>query len=273
VSATRLSDAGSAVVTRALSGPPAGVHLVNAYSLVCAHNSPEVARALAGPADVNFMDGMPLVWLARALGAGPDVSRVYGPDLMLDVLDRGRAHGLRHYLYGGTPETLRLLTESLERRFPGVQLVGAEAPPFRALADYEVEAAQERIRAASPHVVWVGLGTPKQDVVCTGWASACEAVMIGVGAAFDFHAGVKAQAPRWMRRIGLEWLFRLCAEPRRLARRYLVGNAHFMWLAARRTELHRPHADGEVAWPAHVGPALDRDAVTATALPRDGRAA
>jgi N-acetylglucosaminyldiphosphoundecaprenol N-acetyl-beta-D-mannosaminyltransferase len=273
VAATRLPDAGEAVMTRALCGPPAGVHLVNAYSLVCAHNNPDVAGALAGSVDVNFMDGMPLVWLARALGAGPHVSRVYGPDLMLDVLDRGRAHGLRHYLYGGTPDTLALLAERLGQRFPGVQIVGAEAPPFRALADDEVAAAQARIRAAAPHVVWVGLGTPKQDLVCTDWASACDAVMIGVGAAFDFHAGVKAQAPRWLRRIGLEWLFRLCAEPRRLARRYLLGNAHFLWLAARRTALHRPHVAGEVAWPEHAGAGADWDAPMTAALPRDGRAA
>jgi N-acetylglucosaminyldiphosphoundecaprenol N-acetyl-beta-D-mannosaminyltransferase len=247
--------------------------LVNAYSLVCAHSSTDMADALAGSADINFMDGMPLVWLARALGAGSDVSRVYGPDLMLDVLDRGRLQGLRHFLYGGTPDTLKLLAERLERRFPGVQIVGAEAPPFRALADHEVEAAQDRIRVASPHVVWVGLGTPKQDLVCADWASACESVMIGVGAAFDFHAGVKPQAPRWLQRIGLEWLFRLCAEPRRLARRYLLGNVRFLWLAARRTELHRPHEDSDVAWPEHAEPALDWGMSTAAAVPRDGRAA
>jgi N-acetylglucosaminyldiphosphoundecaprenol N-acetyl-beta-D-mannosaminyltransferase len=270
VDATRRADARDEVVRRATEGTPTGVHLVNAYSLVCAHSHDEVAGALAAEADVNFMDGMPLVWLARAFGASPDISRVYGPDLMLDVLDRGRAHGLRHYLYGGTPRTLSLLRERLERRFPGVQIVGSEAPPFRPLDPHEVAAAQDRIRQSSADVVWVGLGTPKQDLLCTEWAAACDCVMVGVGAAFDFHAGVKRQAPQRMQRFGLEWLFRLCTEPRRLAGRYLAGNLRFLWLA-RRSELH-PIAVGSKNVTSTRRPDGSPEGLTER-VPRDGEAA
>jgi len=235
VRACTLDEATRAVVRQAATGSAAAVHLVNAFSVVCAHEQPAVGRALQA-GHLSFTDGMPLVWLARRLGAG-SVTRVYGPDLLLDVIDKGRGVGLRHYFYGGTPDAVDGLVAALRERFPGVVIAGHESPPFRPLDQGETAAAQQRIRASRAHVVWVGLGTPKQDVLVHEWAPACEATLVAVGAAFDFIGGTKRQAPRWMRRSGFEWLFRLVIEPRRLAHRYLVGNVRFLRLALRKTRL------------------------------------
>ncbi len=178
-------------------------------------------------------DGMPLVWLSRRQGFR-HVERVDGPDLLLAVAERSVERGYRHYLYGGAPGVAERLAARLRARFPGIQIVGVEAPPFRPLTAEEDAAAVERINAARPDIVWVGLGAPKQERWMAAHAGRLQApVLIGVGAAFDFHAGVKRQAPRWMQRHGLEWLFRLCQEPRRLARRYLVYNTLFMIQVAR----------------------------------------
>jgi N-acetylglucosaminyldiphosphoundecaprenol N-acetyl-beta-D-mannosaminyltransferase len=149
--------------------------------------------------------------------------RVYGPDLMLATLDRGRARGLRHYLYGATAQTLEALVQRVHERFPGVVIVGEEAPPFRELNDIEIAQMRERIVTAAPDVVWVGLGTPRQDEFVGKHADSLAATVVGVGAAFDFLAGAKRQAPLWMQRHGLEWAFRLATEPRRLWKRYVIG--------------------------------------------------
>jgi N-acetylglucosaminyldiphosphoundecaprenol N-acetyl-beta-D-mannosaminyltransferase len=173
-------------------------------------------------------DGMPLVWLGK--WGGHSVSRVYGPDLMLSVCERGLAEGYRHFFYGGTPRVLSDLQEHLSSRFPGIRIVGDYAPPFRPLSDDEEESVAARINAAKPDVVWVGLGTPKQDYWVASFRSRLDAsVLIPVGAAFDFHSGHTAQAPRWMMTVGLEWLFRLCSEPKRLWRRYIIGNPRFIY--------------------------------------------
>ena len=237
VSVTTLAAATASVVDRARRRTPIDVHLVNAYSVICATDNPDVRTALTG-GGLNVMDGVPLVWLAKALGAAGE--RVYGPDLMLSVLDAGRAVGLKHYLYGATDNTVGLLRERLVDRFPGLDIVGVEAPPFRQLTAAEVADSQQAIRDSGAHVVWVGVGTPKQDLICHAWAQECGAVMVAVGAAFDFHAGVKRQAPRMLQRLGLEWLFRLAVEPRRLAKRYLVGNVRFLLEVARGARVARP---------------------------------
>jgi N-acetylglucosaminyldiphosphoundecaprenol N-acetyl-beta-D-mannosaminyltransferase len=174
-------------------------------------------------------DGMPLVWLSRLMGFR-DVERVYGPDLMLAVCERSTARGYRHFFYGGAPGVAEKLVVRLQSRFPGLQVAGIDSPPFRHLTLQEDRAVVEHINTARPDIVWVGIGTPKQErwmAMHVGQLSA--PVLIGVGAAFDFHAGLKKQAPRWMQRSGLEWSFRLMTEPRRLGRRYLINIPWFLW--------------------------------------------
>ena len=173
---------------------------------------------------------MPLVWLSRLSGGSP-VGRVYGPDLMLAVCERSVGRGYRHFLYGGGPSVAEKLASQLQNRFPGLGIVGAYSPPFRPLTQREDQEIVERINAAQPDFVWVGLGAPKQEHWMADHLVKLNAtVLIGVGAAFDFHSGVKVQAPYWMQRSGLEWFFRLLSEPRRLWRRYLVYNTKFLYL-------------------------------------------
>lgn len=173
-------------------------------------------------------DGMPLVWLSRLHGFR-SAARVYGPDLMLALCARSEATSHRHFFYGGAPGIAERLAEQLQRRFPALQIAGIHSPPFRKVGAIEDRAVLDRIDAARPDVVWVGLGTPKQDLWVADHRSRLQApVLIAIGAAFDFHAGVLRQAPRWMQRSGLEWSFRLAQEPRRLAYRYLVLNPMFV---------------------------------------------
>ena len=207
------------------------VNVCTSGTILECHDEPRLA-AIVNAAGMATPDGMPLVWLGRWRGF--DVSRVYGPDLMLTLSDRGRARGLRHFYYGSTPAVLERLRARLQQRFPGLDVAGVHAPPFRALTDEEVAATAALINAARPDIVWVGLGTPKQDEWVGRFRPLLEApVLVAVGAAFDFHAGMVRQAPRWMMRMGLEWFFRLLMEPRRLWRRYLVGNPRFVALVLR----------------------------------------
>jgi N-acetylglucosaminyldiphosphoundecaprenol N-acetyl-beta-D-mannosaminyltransferase len=172
---------------------------------------------------------MPLVWLSHLKGH-TEVERVYGPDLMLACCSRSLERGYRHYLYGGGPGVPERLAERLRQRFPGISIVGCHSPPFRPLTATEDAAIVRQINEARPDIVWVSLSTPKQERwMATHRSPLLAPVMIGVGAAFDMHAGLKPQAPRWMQRSGLEWLFRLLSEPRRLWRRYLRNNPLFVW--------------------------------------------
>jgi N-acetylglucosaminyldiphosphoundecaprenol N-acetyl-beta-D-mannosaminyltransferase len=199
-----------------------GVHGVSE-----ARRTPAV-RAVLNAAWLNLPDGMPLVWLGRAHGHR-QVSRVYGPDLMLAVCDAGRAGGLTHYFYGGSPGVAEALRDRLTARFPGLSVVGTYTPPFRPLNPAEFADFQTDVAARRPDVIWIGLSTPKQELLMADYCSKLDAgVLIGVGAAFDFHSGRLRQAPRWIQRSGFEWLFRLCVEPRRLWRRYLVNNPLFV---------------------------------------------
>lgn len=169
-------------------------------------------------------DGMPLVWLGP-----PGVERVYGPDLMLAVCDAGRATGLRHYFFGGAPGVAEALRERLTARFPGLAVVGTFTPPFRPLDAGEAADLRADVARRRPDIVWVGLGTPKQERFMAEYAPSLDTgLLIGVGAAFDFHSGRVRQAPRWIQRSGAEWLFRLCTEPRRLGSRYLRTNPLFV---------------------------------------------
>jgi N-acetylglucosaminyldiphosphoundecaprenol N-acetyl-beta-D-mannosaminyltransferase len=193
-----------------------------------AQRSPAVREALKG-ADLVVADGMPLVWLGRFHGF-PMKRRVYGPELMLEFCNRTASDRLRHYFCGGAEGVPERLGQILSERFPGLVVAGACSPPFRDLTPREAEEICARINAARPDVLWVGMSTPKQELFMHRMAPRLEVpVMVGVGAAFDFHTGRVRQAPVWMRENGLEWLWRLGMEPRRLWRRYLVGGSRFVF--------------------------------------------
>lgn len=225
------ADAAADLLVRR-AGQPMAVHLCNAYTLSLA-TSDDGFAGIVDRGDLNLPDGMPLVWIARRLGIDL-ADRAYGPDVMANVIDRGRAAGLRHYLYGSSPPVIDALGRAIAARWPGAQVAGAESPPFRPLTALEEEAVVERIGAATPDVVWVGLGTPNQDRFVDRFRDRLGATLVAVGAAFDFHAGTKRQAPRRVQRAGMEWAWRLACEPRRLAKRYVVGNARFIAANARR---------------------------------------
>ncbi len=187
-------------------------------------------RRIHNASGLTTPDGMPLVWLSRLKGHR-HVDRVYGPDLMLALCERSVTDGYRHFFYGGAEGVPEQLAANLQRRFPGLQVVGIHSPPFRPLTLEEDKQVVQIINQAVPDIVWVGLSTPKQEQwMVTHIGRVKPPVLIGVGAAFDFLAGRKRQAPRWMQRSGLEWLFRLLTEPRRLWRRYLINNPLFVLL-------------------------------------------
>jgi N-acetylglucosaminyldiphosphoundecaprenol N-acetyl-beta-D-mannosaminyltransferase len=205
----------------------------------CRHDA--ALRNAVDCAEVVSPDGMPLVWLARL--RGHRIERVDGPSFMKAAMGNGVRQGWRHYLYGGSPQVLARLIENLERELPGVQICGACSPPFRDLTEIEETASVDEINSAAPDLVWVGLGMPKQELWMARNRDRIGApVLLGVGAAFDFHAGVKKRAPKWMQQRGLEWLHRLVHEPRRLGGRYVAGNARFLMLVTRE-ELQRRLAD------------------------------
>ncbi|MAT47615.1 MAG: glycosyltransferase [Verrucomicrobiaceae bacterium] len=181
-------------------------------------------------------DGMPMVWMAKWSGH-QQVERVYGPDLMLEVVRSTAGTGRKHFFWGGNEGVAEELAERMRERFPGTEVAGTCCPPFRPLSDPEQDELAERLKETRPHFFWVGLSTPKQErfmhdflarnpELCRGWGHGL--VMFGVGAAFDFHTGRVRQAPGLMQRCGLEWLFRLCCEPRRLWRRYAINNTAFL---------------------------------------------
>ena len=191
-------------------------------------------------------DGMPLVWAGRWQGR-KEMDRVYGPDLMLAVLELSENKGYRHFFYGGSNGAAKALGERLGKRFPRLQIAGTYEPPFRPLAAGELEGVKKLIRDARADVMWIGLSTPKQERFMAEHLGQLDVtLMAGVGAAFDFLAGRVRQAPRWMQRSGLEWLFRLGCEPRRLWKRYLKNNPLFVirifcqWAGLRKYPLPPP---------------------------------
>lgn len=198
------------------------------YTLMIAQEIPEAKQAL-NHADMVTADGMPVVWVQRRRGA-IQAERGYGPGIMRAVFERTADTPIRHYLWGGEDGVPEQLRQKLIERYGNVTIVGADSPPFEPIGAPVQQDHIDRINAAEPHIVWVGLGSPKQDVWMQNYRDHLNApVLIGVGAAFDFLSGVKSQAPHWMQRNGLEWLFRLMQEPRRLARRYIVYNTRFIW--------------------------------------------
>jgi N-acetylglucosaminyldiphosphoundecaprenol N-acetyl-beta-D-mannosaminyltransferase len=203
----------------------------------------EDIRKIHNRAGMVTPDGMPLVWLGRYYNH-KNIKRVYGPDLMLTICENSTSKGYRHYFYGGNEGVPELLKANLERKFPGIQVVGTYSPPFRSLNDEETESIVKAINSAKPDIVWVGLSTPKQERWMAEHVDRLEGtVLIGVGAAFDFNAGLKKQAPFWMQKSGLEWLFRLLTEPKRLWRRYLKNNPLFVILIVRQILGFKRYAD------------------------------
>jgi N-acetylglucosaminyldiphosphoundecaprenol N-acetyl-beta-D-mannosaminyltransferase len=218
-----------------------GVHGV----MECQHD-PEL-RAIHNASGLTTPDGMPMVWAGHRAGAGW-MRRVYGPDLMLAVLERAAANGWSSFFYGGKEGVPEQLAARLAGRFPGLRVAGTWSPPFRPLTPEEDEALVERINAAAPDLVWVGLSTPKQERWMAAHVGRLRApVLLGVGAAFDIHAGTLRQAPPWMQRNGLEWLYRLYREPRRLWRRYGSIIPRFLVAILRRPPRRLPAADASAS--------------------------
>jgi N-acetylglucosaminyldiphosphoundecaprenol N-acetyl-beta-D-mannosaminyltransferase len=203
------------------------VCVISVHGLVVAQRDPAIRSALNG-CGMATEDGMPLVWWSRLAGFA-QARRVCGSDLLDTVCAYGLQRGYRHYFYGASPKVLGLLTDRLQQRYPGLIVAGSHSPPFRPLTPEEDAEDIAAINRARPDFVWVGLGMPKQERWMVDHLGKVNATaLVGIGAAFDFHAGTKPRAPIWMQRSGLEWLFRLTTEPQRLAHRYLIDNALFI---------------------------------------------
>lgn len=207
------------------------VCICNAHSVVTARQDKEFAAAV-NSADMATPDGAPVAWLMRRLGASGQ-QRINGPDLMLKYCEAAAKRGESIYLYGGAETTLSILRDELPKRFPGLVIAGSHSPPFRALSEEEDAAIVRDINDSGAGTIWVSLGCPKQEKWMAAHRGRINGVMIGVGAAFDYHAGIISRAPLWMQNSGLEWLHRLASEPRRLWKRYFVTNTLFIWHAAR----------------------------------------
>jgi N-acetylglucosaminyldiphosphoundecaprenol N-acetyl-beta-D-mannosaminyltransferase len=221
---------------------PGYICVAATHTVMVCQEDPELLDAVLG-ASLTVPDGQPLVWAMNALGGDLD-DRVYGPELMARYCEHAAQTGVRMYLYGGRNQgALVQLALNLRRRFPGVRIVGGYSPPFRELRAEEEDAIVREINRSGADVVWVGVGAPKQEKWMSMMRDRLDApVLVGVGAAFDFHAGLVPQAPMWMQSAGLEWLYRLLHEPRRLWRRYARYNPRFVTGFAGQYARHRLRA-------------------------------
>ena len=190
----------------------------------------EKVRKAHNEACMSVPDGMPLVWIGKLKGH-KEIERCYGPDLMLAVMKDSVEKGYKHFFYGGAEGVAQQLKAVMEEKYPGVNIAGTYTPPFRPLNDYEEKELKNIVSELKPDIFWVGLSTPKQELFMHEYINKIDAkLMIGVGAAFDFHTGRVKQAPKWIQKIVMEWFFRLCMEPRRLWKRYLRNNPLFIIL-------------------------------------------
>lgn len=235
---TGISIVDFAELTAALAGRPPDratvVAVCNVHSVMSARRDAELRTALAA-ADICTPDGMPVAWALRSMG-NPDQERLHGAKVTATLLAAGTPRGWRHYFYGSTQETLDRLQAAVKERYDGIEVAGAMSPPFRDLTADEEDAVAAEIMDTRPDFVWVGLGMPKQEKWMYRNRHRYPGVaLIGIGAAFDFIAGTKPEAPQWMQRAGLEWSFRLMSEPRRLWRRYIFNNPAYLllWAAQR----------------------------------------
>lgn len=232
VSAIDMTMALDAIDTWVRTRTPHYVCVTGVHGVMESQRDPALRRIFE-EAGLVTPDGMPLVWLSKLAGhAG--VERVYGPDLMLACCRTSIRRGYRHFFYGGASGVAERLVARLRQRFPALRVAGIYTPPFRPLTADEDRTLVERINGSNADIVWVGLSTPKQEQWMAAHVGRLTApALVGVGAAFDFHAGLKRQAPRWMQQSGLEWSFRLMTEPRRLWKRYLLNNPQFVWRVTR----------------------------------------
>lgn len=228
-----IAEASEAIRLRAREGQPGkAVHLVNAYTVALADRSADYEACLRG-AWLRLPDGRPLQWISASRGPRQRLSQVRGTDLMCSVMADGLDDAVGHFLLGSTEDVLDALERELRGRFPGVSVRGSESPPFSPFPEDYLAAVAARIRQSGANVVWVALGTPKQDYVIAKLAELTGSVCVGVGGAFEMLAGFRRSAPTWVIRLGLEWAFRLVQEPRRLWRRYLFGNLAFIRIVTR----------------------------------------
>lgn len=221
MSAMTLDIATQAVLEACAERRKGYVCVTGVHGVTEAQSDPAFRQILNG-AFLNTCDGMPLAWEGRR-AVGGWVDRVYGPDLMLRIMEATQDGRFTHYFYGGAPGVAEALQATMEKRFPGVRIVGTHCPPFRPLHEAEQQALAAEVAAKKPDLFWVGLSTPKQERFMAEYLPKVETtVMFGVGAAFDFHTGRMKEAPRWMMRSGLQWLHRLGSDPKRLWKRYAV---------------------------------------------------
>lgn len=232
ISAVDLPRAVAAIAGWIGGGQGNYVCVTGVHGVIESQRDPDLRR-IHNASGMAVPDGAPMVWAGRWSGA-KSIGRVRGPDLMLAVLATAAAEGWRSFFYGGKEGVPELLAANLGNRFPNLHIVGTYSPPFRPLSPDEDDEIVRLINDASPDLVWVGLGTPKQERWMADHAARLDAVMLGVGAAFDIHAGLASEAPRWIQRSGFEWLYRLGHEPRRLWRRYLTNNPRFVLSILRR---------------------------------------
>lgn len=227
VHGTSYAHAARQIVAWAQNRSSRYVCVANVHVVMEAHDDPQF-RDLINEADLVTPDGMPLVWTLRLLGI-QEAKRVYGPDLTLHVCRAAASAAIPIGLYGGTPDSLADFAAALQRWFPDLQIGCTIAPPFRPLTPEEDAAYTQQIIDSGVQILFVGIGCPKQERWMAGHKRRIPAVMIGVGAAFDFHSGRVQQAPPWIQRVGLEWAFRLLSEPRRLWKRYAKHNPRFLF--------------------------------------------
>jgi N-acetylglucosaminyldiphosphoundecaprenol N-acetyl-beta-D-mannosaminyltransferase len=229
VNETSYADATELIMSWAGAGESRAVYAMNVHGTMEAHDE-QAYREVLNRADLVTPDGMPLVWMLRLKGVHGQ-PRVYGPTLMLHVLGKAEQEGISVGFYGGDQEVLALLLTRMKQLFSNLDVGYAYSPPFRVLDPAELVRIRGEIVRSGVRILFVGLGCPRQEKWIDDQRGYIPAVMMGVGAAFDFHAGIKPQSPEWLQRVGLEWLFRLMTEPRRLWRRYLFHNPRFVLLA------------------------------------------
>lgn len=229
-SVARIDDAVESAVRNAILGRGQNLRFSNAYCVGLADYDEKYRGALESPGQ-NFADGLPVAWLLRKASGRREplgTFRVRGPTFFEEVISAGRAFQLRHSFVGATPSTLALLVSWVRTKYPDALVAGIYPPPFGPVSDELIDQISERIEEHNPQVVWLGLGTPKQDLTAMRLAARFpHLTFASVGAAFDFKAGVTREAPRWIQKSGFEWLYRFLSEPRRLWHRYTVGSVRF----------------------------------------------